>query len=82
VRLGVRVDSYAYPSGRFNRTTLALLREARVPLAVTTDRLYVLPPENSLEIPRVRVRSEWTPAQFWQALSRARAAASVVLASI
>jgi peptidoglycan/xylan/chitin deacetylase (PgdA/CDA1 family) len=65
------VESYAYPSGRFNRTTLKLVREAGVALAVTTDPVYVLPPENRFEMTRVRVRGEWSIRDFAAALRHA-----------
>jgi peptidoglycan/xylan/chitin deacetylase (PgdA/CDA1 family) len=70
-RLHVPIDSYAYPSGRFNRETLELVREANVPLAVTTDPTYVIPPETPLELPRVRVRGDWTLMQFVSAIQSA-----------
>ena len=78
-RLHLRVDSYGFPSGRFNRTTLDLLQEAGVDLAVTTDPAYVLAPENRLELTRVRVARGWTPAQFLDALLQARERARIVL---
>lgn len=65
------VESYAYPSGRFNRETLLLVRRANVPLAVTTDPVYVLPPENRFEMTRVRVRANWTLEAFARALRAA-----------
>jgi peptidoglycan/xylan/chitin deacetylase (PgdA/CDA1 family) len=70
-RLRVPIDSYAYPSGRFNSETLELVREANVPLAVTTDPSYVIPPETPFELPRVRVRGDWTLMQFVSALAAA-----------
>jgi len=78
-RLHVPVDSYAYPSGRLNRTTLLLLRDARMPLALTTDRTYVIPPQTALELTRVRVRGEWTLPQFRQAVAAARRTGAAVL---
>jgi peptidoglycan/xylan/chitin deacetylase (PgdA/CDA1 family) len=65
------IESYAYPSGRFNRETLLLVQRANVPLAVTTDPVYVLPPENRFEMTRVRVRSDWSLADFARALQSA-----------
>lgn len=70
-RLHAAVSSYGYPSGRFNRLTLQLVRHAGVDLAVTTDPRYVIAPENRFELPRVRVRSDWSLAQFAQALQSA-----------
>jgi peptidoglycan/xylan/chitin deacetylase (PgdA/CDA1 family) len=66
-----RVDSYAYPSGRFNRTTLQIIGAAGVTLAVTTDPINVLPPENRFEMTRVRVRGEWSIADFAAAVQSA-----------
>lgn len=65
------VESYAYPSGRFNRETLQLVMRANVPLAVTTDPVYVLPPETRFEMTRVRVRSDWSLPNFAHALQAA-----------
>jgi peptidoglycan/xylan/chitin deacetylase (PgdA/CDA1 family) len=70
-RLHAAVTSYCYPSGRFNRTTLQLVRDAGVDLAVTTDPVYVIAPENRYELPRVRVRSDWTLQDFASAVRRA-----------
>ena len=77
--LGEPVDSYAYPSGRFNRETLALVRRAGVSLAVTTDPQYVIRPQNGLELVRIRVRSTWTAKDFEQAVAAARGRSAVVL---
>jgi peptidoglycan/xylan/chitin deacetylase (PgdA/CDA1 family) len=73
------MESYAYPSGRFNRATLRIVREAGVPLAVTTDPVYVLPPENRFEMTRLRVRGEWTLRDFAAALRHAMLARRDVL---
>lgn len=70
-RLRVPIDSYAYPSGRFNSMTPEIVRQANVPLAVTTDSRYVIPPETPFELPRVRVRGDWTFMQFVAALAAA-----------
>jgi peptidoglycan/xylan/chitin deacetylase (PgdA/CDA1 family) len=77
-RLHARIDSYGYPSGRFNRETLALVRQAGVDLAVTTDRTFVIPPENRFELPRLRVRGGWSLADFASALQEARERAQIV----
>ncbi len=78
-RLHIPIESYAYPSGRFDAETLPLVEEANVPLAVTTDPAYVLPPENRFEIPRVRVRSEWSLGEFAAAIEAAQVHAHIVL---
>jgi peptidoglycan/xylan/chitin deacetylase (PgdA/CDA1 family) len=67
-RLHVPVDSYCYPSGRFNRTTLSLVQNAGVDMAVTTDASYVLLPETRFELSRIRVRGDWTLAAFASAI--------------
>lgn len=73
------VESYAYPSGRFNRATLQIVRTAGVPFAVTTDRSYVLAPENRFEMTRLRVRGDWTLRDFANALQHAMLMRHVVL---
>ena len=80
-RLRVPVDSYAYPSGRLNRTTLLLVREAGMALALTTDRTYVIAPQTALQLTRVRVRGEWTLQQFEQAVEAARRNGIAVVAA-
>lgn len=77
-RLHVPVDSYCYPSGRFNRTTLALVHDAGVAFAVTTDSHFVLAPQNRFELPRIRVRSDWNISQFAQAIRSGLERAQIV----
>jgi|SRR5579884_284583 len=78
LHLGASPRSYAYPSGQFNRATLALVRDARVELAVTTDARYVVPPPVRLELARVRVRSDWTIGEFAAAIRRALIRGTIV----
>lgn len=77
-RLHIAIDSYAYPSGRFDSETLKLVRRADVPLAVTTDPAYVIPPENRFEMTRVRVRGSWGLSQFSSAIESALVHARIV----
>lgn len=70
-RLHAPVDSYGYPSGRFNRTTLQLVRRAGLEFAVTTDPAYVIAPKDRFELPRIRVRGEWNVRDFAAALRAA-----------
>jgi peptidoglycan/xylan/chitin deacetylase (PgdA/CDA1 family) len=77
-RLHVPAASYCYPSGRFNRTTLSLVHTAGIDLAVTTDARYVIAPENRFELPRIRVRSDWTLANFASAIRRGLQRAQIV----
>jgi peptidoglycan/xylan/chitin deacetylase (PgdA/CDA1 family) len=74
-----RVLSYAYPSGRLNRTTLELESAAGIVLAVTTDPRFVLPPQSRLELTRLRVPRGWGIPAFAQALRSARAGAGIVV---
>lgn len=67
-KLHAPVGSYGYPSGRFNRTTLELVRQAGIDFAVTTDPTYVIPPETRFELPRLRVRGDWRLGDFAQAI--------------
>jgi len=73
------IESYAYPSGRFNLETLAIVRSERIPLAVTTDRTNVIPPENSLELPRIRVHGGWRLRDFEKSIQGALVTRHVVL---
>ncbi len=66
------VDSYAYPSGRFNAQTLTIVQRAGVAVALTTDASYVLPPQNRFELTRLRISSDWSAAAFWAAVRAAR----------
>jgi peptidoglycan/xylan/chitin deacetylase (PgdA/CDA1 family) len=77
-RLHAAVGSYCYPSGRFNRTTLSLVQNAGVELAVTTDRSYVIAPENRFELPRIRVRGDWRINDFAAALQSGLEKAQIV----
>ena len=77
-RLRTRIASYAYPAGRFDGETLMLMQRANVPLAVTTDARYVIPPENRFEMTRVRVLGEWGLPQFSRAIEAALVHASIV----
>ena len=65
------IESYAYPSGRFNRETLAIVREERVPLAVTTDSSNVISPEDALQLTRVRVHGAWNLKDFDRSIQEA-----------
>ena len=77
-RLNVPVDSYAYPSGRFNRETLRIVERAGIPLAVTTDAAFVLRPASPLELTRIRVKSGWGIEQFARAVQAAQAREAAV----
>lgn len=77
-RLHIAIDSYAYPSGRFDAETLQAVRHAEIPLAVTTDPHFVIPPENRLEMTRVRVRGDWGIVQFEDGVEQALTHAAIV----
>lgn len=71
LRRGLRVpiETYAYPSGRFNRQTLPIVRRAGLEFAVTTDAQYVIVPGDPYELTRIRVHGAWNAAALWQAVS-------------
>ena len=73
------IESYAYPSGRFNRATLAIVREQRIPLAVTTDPVNVIPPASALQLTRLRIHGSWTLRDFGSSIQRAFEARHPVL---
>ncbi|MBV8363995.1 MAG: polysaccharide deacetylase family protein [Candidatus Eremiobacteraeota bacterium] len=70
-RLHVPIESYAFPSGAFNYRTLAILKSEHIPLAVTTDPRYVIPPQTALELPRIRVHGWWSLKDFSRAIRKA-----------
>ncbi len=78
-RLHAAVSSYGYPSGRFNRETLDLVSAAGIDFAVTTDSTYVIAPETRFELPRVRVRGNWSTTDFAVAIRSALRRARIVL---
>lgn len=67
-RLRLPIESYAYPSGRFDRRTLTIVAAAGVPLAMTTDPVAG---QNRFDLGRVRVLGFWSARQFRQAVRRA-----------
>lgn len=69
--LHIDVRSYAYPSGRFDRATLALLARAGIDLAATTDPVYVLAPQDRYELTRLRVQHGWDAKTFGSAVQAA-----------
>jgi len=69
-RLRLPIESYAYPSGRFDRRTLQIVAAAGVPLALTTDPIAN---QNQYDLGRLRVLGSWSPLQFREALLRALA---------
>lgn len=77
-RLHIAIDSYAYPAGRLDGDTLQVVHDSNVPLAVTTDAHYVIPPENRFELTRVRVRGNWGLTQFSNAIESALTHARIV----
>ncbi len=55
-RAGISADTYAYPSGMFNRATLAILSTEPIELAFTTDPSHRIGLVPRFEIPRLRVK--------------------------
>lgn len=65
---GVPVESYAYPSGRFDERTLALVARSGVAMALTTDPVLN---QNRFDLGRLRVLGSWTSRDFETAIKRA-----------
>lgn len=65
---GVPVESYAYPSGRFNATTIAVVARSGVALALTTDPVRN---QGRFDLGRVRVLGSWQLPRFEEAIERA-----------
>lgn len=53
---GKRVTAIAYPSGKYNDTTLRLADYVGYSFGVTTESGIALPTSNQLKLPRIRVR--------------------------
>jgi peptidoglycan/xylan/chitin deacetylase (PgdA/CDA1 family) len=51
----VEAETYAYPSGRYNATTLEVMRRARVEAAFTMEPGFVRSLTNPYRLPRIRV---------------------------
>lgn len=64
---GVPVESYAYPSGRFDERTLAIVARLGVAMALTTDPV---PNQNRFNLGRLRVLGSWTAGDFEAAVKR------------
>jgi peptidoglycan/xylan/chitin deacetylase (PgdA/CDA1 family) len=75
-RLGVPVTSFAYPSGRFDATTVDVLRAAGYRAAVTTAPGTWQFAGGPYQLARVRVPGGGTIREFHAALTRAMAAAT------
>lgn len=55
---------FSYPSGSYDQTTLELLQELGYIAAVTTKQGALQTNAELLELRRIRIRGEWTMAQF------------------
>jgi len=69
-RVGAPIESYAYPSGRFDRRTLAIVAAAGIPLALTTDPVLN---QTRFDLGRLRVLGSWSTLEFRAAVERALA---------
>jgi peptidoglycan/xylan/chitin deacetylase (PgdA/CDA1 family) len=67
------VLAYAYPSGRFDKRTVVLARQAGVLFGFTTDPRFQLDARSPYEITRIRVMSGMTDARFAELLQRSPA---------
>jgi peptidoglycan/xylan/chitin deacetylase (PgdA/CDA1 family) len=57
-------ETYAYPSGRFNATTLAIMRQAHVEAAFTMQPGFVRDLSDPYRLPRIRVMRTGAVATF------------------
>lgn len=57
-KLGVSVDFFVYPYGKYNYHTKELLKSAGYKMAFTTKFGIIINPKNLLETPRVRVHGQ------------------------
>ncbi len=55
---------FAYPSGSYNATTLAILKQLGYTAAVTTRQSVTQSSATPLELRRVRIRGEWSVGEF------------------
>lgn len=53
--LGIKIGSFAYPSGKFTKSALKILRNAGIPFAVTTREGIATEKKNPLLLPRIRM---------------------------
>ena len=66
-RLGIEVTSIAYPYGTradFNATTAAILAEAGYTTAFTSQHGAIVPGDDPLELPRIKVEGGESPRMF------------------
>ena len=63
-RAGISADTYAYPSGMFNRATLKILAKEPIELAFTTDPSHRLGIAPRFEVTRLRVKDITTITAF------------------
>jgi peptidoglycan/xylan/chitin deacetylase (PgdA/CDA1 family) len=69
VLTGLPIDSFAYPSGNFNHTTVDLLRQMGFSLAFNTEEVPVKQQGDPLQISRFQVNN-WPGKKFKQFLFR------------
>ncbi len=69
-QLGGPVESFAFPYGNHDESTLALAREAGFKVAVTTRRDVVKPGTDPLAVPRCELRRGTAAADFARGLLR------------
>ena len=90
--LGLRVDHFAYPYGRYNEATIRILRSAGFACACTTNAGLVDKYSDRFQLPRLTVGdwggeefarrlSDWYGSETRRAFEAARAAASAGSAS-
>lgn len=63
-RLGIKIISFCYPAGKYNKTTLSLLKKHDYKMAFTTDSGRVHTGDDMLELSRVRISGGMSLSSF------------------
>lgn len=56
--LGMTIKSFAYPLGKYNTTSLGIVRKSGIPFAVTTHHGIAQSGQNPFTLPRLRVKEK------------------------
>lgn len=68
-KLGIKVQSFCYPSGRYNSRVIRAVKDAGYSVAFTVDPRWMSPADDHLEMPRLRVNGSDAHEKFVRMLS-------------
>ncbi|HHV79687.1 MAG TPA: polysaccharide deacetylase family protein [Firmicutes bacterium] len=68
-RLGIKVQSFCYPSGRYNSRVVRAVREAGFSMAFTVNPQWIGPAHGAFELPRLRVNGSDSGDRFVKMVS-------------